>query len=128
MSQLDGGFIKLYRNILNWEWYDDPNTFKLFIHLLLTVNYYDAKWHGIEVKRGSRIASLKTLSDETKLSIKSVRTALKHLTSAQCVAQYPTSKYTVFTVLNYDLYQERARTKANEGHSKGTVGATNKER
>ena len=36
---LEGGFILLHRSILRWEWYGDLNTARLFIHLLLTVNY-----------------------------------------------------------------------------------------
>ena len=33
------GFIKLYREILDWQWYGEAATLKLFLHLLLTVNY-----------------------------------------------------------------------------------------
>lgn len=33
------GWISLYRKILNWEWYSDANTFRLFIHLLLQANH-----------------------------------------------------------------------------------------
>jgi hypothetical protein len=34
-----GGYIKLYRSLLKWEWYDDSNVFRVFMHLLLTANY-----------------------------------------------------------------------------------------
>ena len=36
---LNEGFILLHRSMLRWEWYGDGNTARLFIHLLLTVNY-----------------------------------------------------------------------------------------
>lgn len=39
------GFINLHRKILDWEWYDDINVFRVFTHLLLTVNWTPAKWH-----------------------------------------------------------------------------------
>ena len=68
---LENGFVKLHRSLLKWEWYDDLNTFKLFMHLLLTVNYYDRQWRGKTVKRGSRITSYAILAKETKLSVKS---------------------------------------------------------
>ena len=37
------GFINLHRKILDWEWYDDINVFRVFTHLLLTVNWTPAK-------------------------------------------------------------------------------------
>jgi hypothetical protein len=99
---LENGYIKLYRSMLKWEWYDDINTKVLFLHLLLTVNYEDEKWHGITVKRGQRISSYGKLSQETKLSVKSVRTAINHLKSTGEVAHETTSEYGLFTVVNYD--------------------------
>ena len=30
------GWIKLHRKITEWEWYSDANTFRVFMHLLLT--------------------------------------------------------------------------------------------
>ena len=76
---LEGGFILLHRSILRWEWYGDLNTARLFIHLLLTVNYEPQRWQGIAVERGQRVASLAKLADETGLTVKQVRTALEHL-------------------------------------------------
>ena len=29
------GWIKIHRKITEWEWYDDVNTFRLFMHLIL---------------------------------------------------------------------------------------------
>ena len=47
---LKNGYIKLYRSLLDWEWYDDTVTKCLFLHLLLTVNAYDEDWKGIVIK------------------------------------------------------------------------------
>jgi len=47
-----GGFVKLYRSMLKWEWYDDINVKVLFLHLLLKANYEDKRWRGIEIKKG----------------------------------------------------------------------------
>lgn len=121
---LENGFIKLHRSLLKWEWYDDINTFKLFIHLLLTVNYYDKQWRGKTIKRGSRITSYAILAKETKLSIKSVRTAIKHLISTGEVAKVSNSEYTIITVNNYDKYQDVANEQAIEGQSTGKRGAS----
>ncbi|MBQ1223333.1 MAG: hypothetical protein IIX84_03510, partial [Oscillospiraceae bacterium] len=78
---LKNGFVKLHRKLLDWRWYDDPVTFKVFVHLLLTVNLEDDHWHEISVPKGSRVTSYPKLSQETKLTIQQIRTALKHLES-----------------------------------------------
>lgn len=102
---LENGFVKIYRSLLKWEWYDDINTKVVFLHLLLTVSIEDSKWHGITVKRGSRVSSYAILAKETKLSIDMVRTAIKHLESTGEITRYKYPKYTVFTVNNYDKFQ-----------------------
>ena len=104
---LEGGFILLHRSILRWEWYGDLNTARLFIHLLLTVNYEPQRWQGIAVERGQRVASLAKLADETGLTVKQVRTALEHLKRTGEVTHTATSKYGLFTVNHYDRYQPR---------------------
>lgn len=102
---LEGGFIKIYRSLLKWEWYDDINTKTVFLHLLLTVSIEDSKWHGIEIKRGSRVASYEVLARETKLSIQQLRTSIKRLESTGEVTRHKYSKFTVFTIKNYDRFQ-----------------------
>lgn len=102
---LENGFVKLHRSILKWEWYDDVNTKVVFLHLLLTVSIEDAKWHGITVKRGSRVSSYAKLSEETKLSVRQVRTAIDHLESTGEVTRTKYQKYTVFAINHFDAYQ-----------------------
>ena len=104
---LEGGFILLHRSILRWEWYGDLNTARLFIHLLLTVNYEPQRWQGIAVERGQRVASLAKLADETGLTVKQVRTALEHLKRTGEVTHTATSKYGLFTVDHYARDQPR---------------------
>ncbi len=106
ITVLKSGFIKLYRSLLDWEWYDDIPTKTLFIHLILTVNIIDSRWQGIEVKRGSRVSSLDALSNETGLTIRQLRAAIKHLemTGELTRCKYP--KFTVFSVNNFDKFQE----------------------
>lgn len=102
---LENGFIKLYRSLLKWEWYNDINTKTLFIHLLLTANYYDKKWCGKTIKRGSRAVSRNELSKETNLSEQSVRTAIKHLISTGELTKQNDGKCMILTINNYDEYQ-----------------------
>ena len=76
------------------------------MHLLLTVNYYDSKWHGVMIKRGSRAISRNKLAKETKLSEQSVRTAIKHLISTGELTKQNMGQYSILTITNYDKYQD----------------------
>ena len=102
---MDTGYIKLFRKMTEWEWYDDLPTFRLFIHLLLRANYQEKKWHGMIVERGCYITSISNLATETKLSAQQVRTAINRLISTNEITKSSTSKYTIIKVLNYDCYQ-----------------------
>ena len=103
---LDTGFVKIYRSLLNWEWYDDVVTKTVFLHLLLTVSINDQKWHGIVVKRGSRVSSYAKLAEETRLSVQQIRTAINHLESTGELTRSKHAKFTVFAINNYDEYQQ----------------------
>lgn len=102
---MDGNYIKISRTILEWEWYGDINTKVLFLHMLLKANWKDGNFKGTTVPRGSLVSSIKKLSDETSLSEREIRTAISHLKMTGEVTSKSYSKYTVFTVKNYDRYQ-----------------------
>lgn len=103
------GFIKLYREILDWQWYGEAATLKLFLHLLLTVNYEDKLWQGKQVRRGQRVASTEKLSSECGLTKSQIRTALRHLQMSGDIARSATSRYCVITVNRYEQYQSATR-------------------
>ena len=98
-------YIKLNRKIMEWEWYGNINTCRLFIHMLLRANWKDGRFEGKVIPRGSFVSSLPKLADETSMTIREVRTAISHLklTGEVTCKTYP--KYTVFTVKNYCEYQ-----------------------
>jgi len=99
------GWVKLHRQLLEWEWYSDANVSRLFIHCLLKANHKDGSWKGIKIKRGQFITSLDRLSSEISLSKSQLRTALKKLKSTHEIAHESTSQHTVITVVCYDSYQ-----------------------
>lgn len=100
-----GGFIKLFRQILDWEWYDDLPTCRLFIHLLLKANYAERNWHGQTIERGSCITSYATLASETGLSQEQIKRALKNLTKTGEIKRIATNKNTVICVVKYADFQ-----------------------
>ena len=134
------GWIKLHRIITEWEWYDDSNTFRLFIHLLLKANSKDAIWRGEPIKRGQMITSIAHLSEELKLSVKQIRISINKLKRTNEVASARANNSTRLTINKYDSYQakpiEEGQTKrqregkegASEGQTKGDKQELKKEK
>ena len=100
------GWIKLHRSLLEWEWFSDKNTTRLFIYLLLSVNYEARNWHGQQILAGQIATSLPSLSQKTGLTIQQLRTSLKKLISTGEITDKKTAKHRVITVNNYEKFQE----------------------
>ena len=118
-------FVKVYRKLMEWEWYTDINTKTLFIHCLLRANWKAGEWRGIHYDAGEFITTLPSLSEETGLSVQSVRTSLNRLKSTGELTDRTTDKLTgkklskgrVITVCNWDNYQNDNRQSNSQTNS-----------
>ena len=99
------GWIKLHRQILEWEWYSDNNCFRLFLHLLLKDNHKEKRFKGIELKVGSIVTSRDLLARETGLSSQQIRTALTKLISTNEITSVTSSQGTIIQIVSYEKYQ-----------------------
>ena len=99
------GFIRLHRQMLAWEWYKNPVSSRVFIHLLLTANTKDTNCKGVTIKRGQTVTGRAFLSDALGLSVSNIRTALKNLENSGEVEIESNTRGTIITVLNFDKYQ-----------------------
>lgn len=141
-------WILLYKKFLEWEWYDNPPTKDVYLHCLLCANYKNEKWKGITIQRGQFPTSIEKLSATLGLSTQQVRTAIKNLQMTNDINIQTTSRYSVITVLKYDLYQppnkqitkymgapnkqitnkQHAETPVNTGKNRVEIEAANKQR
>ena len=99
------GFVKIFRNLKDWEWYDDHNATRLLVHLLLSVNYEDKKWKGINIPKGSMVLSWDTLSREIGLTPMQCRTAMSKLESSGEVTRNVTNKYQLVSLVKWEKFQ-----------------------
>ena len=121
------GYIKIWRKMTEWEWYQDGNTFRVFMHLLLLANHEDKKWKGLLIKRGQRVTSLNKLSAELGLSKQEIRTALCKLQATHEITCEATHKHTVVTIENYSNYQVDTRESNTQNNTQpNTVATLNK--
>lgn len=99
------GWVKLYRSFIKWEWFEVPNMVTVFIYCLLKANHTNKRWRGVEIKKGTFITSLKTMSKETHLSMQQIRTCLKHLEKSGEINKQSNKANTIITICKYDSYQ-----------------------
>jgi len=99
------GFIKVYRKIKEWGWYSHPATKDLFLHLLLECNHKPFNFMGYPIARGSVVVGRHKLSEELGFSERKIRTALNNLKTTNEVTIKTTSKFSVISIVNYEIYQ-----------------------
>lgn len=114
------GWICLHRKILKWEWYQDTNTFRVFMHLLLSANWEDTKYMGMLVKRGSLVIKQVKLAEELKLSHQQVRTSLLKLKSSEIITIKTYNKFSLVTIVNYSSYQDKEINEQQAGNNQIT--------
>jgi hypothetical protein len=120
------GWIKVHRQILDWEWYSDNNAFRVFIHLLLKANHKDRRFKGIELKAGSVVTSRDILAIETGLSVQQIRTSLDKLKLTNEITSETSSKGTIIQLVNYEKYQIATNETTKEQPKNNQQVTTNK--
>lgn len=121
------GWIKLHRDIQeHWLWEDEPfSRGQAFIDLLMEVNHEDKKklFNGelIEIKRGSKITSLRQLSERWKWSTKKVKKFLEQLEKDEMITFKSDTKKTLITIENYSVYQDRGNSEETDKKYLGNI-------
>ena len=115
------GYVRLFRQIDEWEWYDNPFVKVIFLHCLIKANDKAKKWRDLTLKRGQFVTSYEKLAAANGITIQQTRTALKQLQLTNEIEYQSTNQYTVITVKNFNLYQA-----TNTQKSKADNPPTNK--
>lgn len=100
-----GGWVKLHRKLLEWEWYQDAHMVHLLVHLLLTATHEDRKYKGLTIRRGQLVTTIKELADALGASETSTRRRMKRLKSGGFLTIKVAHNKTTITICNYDSYQ-----------------------
>ena len=123
------GWVKLYRSLLDEEWYGNVNDRLVFLHCLLRANYKALEWKGETVPRGSFVTTIRSLAEEVGIPVRTLRVSLARLSGAHKLAHKLThkdahkllvetrTKWTFITITDYDSYQgieQQARTNFSE--------------
>jgi len=120
------GWVKIHRKLLEWEWYDEPNTFRLFIHLLLKANHKPKNYRGVNIETGQVMTGFSLLAEQTGLTVQKVRTALSNLKSTNEITIKSSNKGTVIQIVKYVDYQVATSQTTNEQQTDNKRITTNK--
>lgn len=101
----EGGYVKIYRRLKEWEWYSDANTARVYLHILLSANHKTKRFKGANIKKGQCLLSVEKMAEALRMSRQSARTALQHLISTNEITTKPTKAGTLITVVNWENYQ-----------------------
>ena len=112
---MQGGWIKINREIVNhWLW-SDAERLKWWLDLLFLANWDDKKVlhdsHLFTLKRGQIIASVAFLCERWEKSNKTVVKYLQMLESEKMIKREVVHRQTpIITICNYELYQDNVQT------------------
>ena len=120
------GYVKLYRKLLDWEWFDDDFLFKLFVYCLLKANFTPSIWRGIEIPSGSFITSSMLLAERFNVSRAKIRYSLEKLIATNNITTNTTNKHTQINVVNWQLYQSQELSYNQQDNQHNNIETTNK--
>lgn len=126
-------FVKLNRKILDWKWYQDGTTFRVFVHLILKANVFDNDFQNITVHRGQLVTSYGRIAGDLgfykgdKISVQPIRTAIKHLKTTGEINTEPISCGLLITINNYNTYQGESTYHSSHNNSANSELTGNKQ-
>ena len=111
IDETNPNWIKLYRHIRDWQWFQHPSMVHILVHIMLK--------GAPEVQANGKLlwqfsTSYRRLSSETGISIRTIRTCIEKLKKSVeiGVSFFPTHQISVITLSDYDSY-EAANTQAD---------------
>lgn len=132
------GWIKLHREIIDTELWNDVTTFRLFTYLLLNASHQDGiEKGGITLSRGQWIRSYRKLAQDLsykegrglkEYSIKTISKCVNKLVTSGTISIQETKQGTLFTIINYAKYQDKQTKEKETGNGTGNEEGTNGER
>ena len=100
------GYVKIFRKILDWQWYNKDYMLRVWIYLLMNARHDNGNVWGVPLRAGQLVAGRKQMSKDLCLSEQSIRTAINRLKSTNEITVQSTNKYSVITIVNWADYQD----------------------
>lgn len=120
------GFVKLKREFLNWEWYQNSNMTRIMLHIYLNANYTLKKWEGNTIKPGEFLTSMKSISTALKINESTVTKNVNKLIETGYITKRSTNHYTIIKLCDSDIYEPIGKQHINDVQTKEDRSTTTK--
>ncbi len=118
-----GGYVRVFRSIVDWEWYHDDRCVRLFLHLLVKSNWTEGHWKGKPVEPGQMITSSVKLAEQLGWTRSAVVRTLDKLKSTGELDIQSNNHWTLITLANWEKYQgEGAEPDSKPINKRTTIG------
>lgn len=119
------GWIRIHRKLIETSWFNKSEYVHLWLYLLLKANHQDKEvFIGNEkvlVKRGQFLTSRSKLAEVVHIQENKIYRILKCFENEHQIEQQKTKKYTVISILNYDMYQKNEQVIEQQMNNKRTT-------
>lgn len=107
-------YLKIPYSILDCGWVNSPNTFLVFMHLMLLANRKPHRYMDGIIDRGEVLASYAFLAEHTGLSIQNVRTAVNNLKKSNMITSRKINRTNIFRITKFMDYQSLGKKNPTE--------------
>jgi hypothetical protein len=127
------GYVKLHREAIDHEVFQDEWLWKLFCWCVLKANFKADNFKGEFVPRGSFVTGRMRAAEELGAAPSRVYRGLRRLEELGCITTKANSNWTTVTVCNYNTYQiqeddNRTASERRNGQQTNTIEETNNPR
>lgn len=102
---MKSGWFKMYRSIVDWEWFKEHDMTCFFLYCLSNANLQDKMWRGVYIKRGQLLVSRSTMCRELGIEERRYRTIISRLQKSGEIDIDTSGGCTLITIVNWERYQ-----------------------
>jgi len=117
-EQMQRGYIKVWRKTIDSGWLQNHKLCSFWLWCLLKASHkeYDliVGCQKVHLMPGDFVFGLNKASEELAMSIRSIRTILAFLKTSQNLTIKTTNKFSVISIVNWDIYQQTETTNDNQ--------------
>jgi hypothetical protein len=116
-QNMETGWIKLHRKVMQKGWYKNSKYVHLWLHLLLKATHkqHEFMWNKeiIIIKEGQIVTGRKQLANETGINESTIEKILNLFEKEFQIEQQKTTKFRLITVINWTTHQEKEQQSNN---------------
>ena len=118
---MERGYVKLWRKVVDNPIIQKPDLFTFWCWCLMKATHKPCThlvgFQPVKLDPGQFVFGLKSASKELKMSIQTIRTCLRVLKNLENLTYYPTYRYSIISIVNWDIYQPENKTPNNQSNT-----------